>query len=148
MNKYRVINPETLEIVGYERLNVVSDGTSEWESSGPTMYGGKHWLKCVYDDKLYIRQAFTGLSDKNGVEIYLSDLVRAKDGTEWPDEDENFTQLYAVVEVFWEIDSWKLRRANGNKWDNGCSYGDWDDTPEWDDLEVIGNRITTPELLK
>jgi len=67
-------------------------------------------------------QQFTGLKDKNGVEIYECDIL------EW-DEAEWGSPFNELVE--WSYDQFMMRQS------------DW---AEW--CEVVGNKYENPELLE
>lgn len=71
---------------------------------------------------------FTGLKDKNGVEIFEGDIVSF---SEEFDED----RFYAVE---WQVNGYWLGGWDGNE------YGFPDETS----LEVIGNIYENPDLLK
>ncbi len=73
---------------------------------------------------------FTGLTDKNSVEIYEGDIVKCPHG--WL----GIVRYYSSVAHF-ACEEIITRRVN--------SHGPIFD--EWEDLEVIGNIYETPELL-
>lgn len=71
---------------------------------------------------------FTGLTDKNGKEIYENDVVKLPVRYRG---DNRFTE--SAGEVIWAVDSW---------WVNNMAEA------TWAELEVIGNIWENPELLK
>ena len=78
---------------------------------------------------------FTGLSDKNGVDIYESDLIEVWD---WGSQPET-QKLLGVTSVVWDLD------------DCGWRYDDTALTDDFYDqsrrVKVIGNIWANPELL-
>jgi uncharacterized phage protein (TIGR01671 family) len=84
--------------------------------------------------KLFTKQTFdailmqyTGLKDKNGVEIYEGDVVEAK----------GYYQDKYIIE--WVYDGWEIFDGKDGV------VADFD---EWEKLEVIGNIYENPELLE
>lgn len=91
-------------------------------------------------------QQYTGLKDKNDVEIYEGDILLVQwpsDGEDWEAAevvwwDSGFVLLYDGV--FYHLHHQEF--ANDMRWSDV-----WDD-PEIMITEVIGNIYETPELLK
>lgn len=81
-------------------------------------------------DGIYLMQ-FTGLKDKNGVEIYEGDIVR-------------FHEKGKAFPIEWQDD-----RFYPGDYDNGDFYeGSNMRLSEWENAEVIGDIYENPELLK
>lgn len=97
--------------------------------------GEKNSAQLTYSSDVYLMQ-YTGLKDKNGIEIYEGDIVS---GT-MPDtsKDEDFTAM--IVE--WVDDGFSVVRQNH------IYFGDLISPVLNNCIEVIGNVYENPELVK
>lgn len=91
-------------------------------------------------EELFILMQYTGLKDKNGIEIYEGDIVKASS-----------TGIWGKFQVKWRQDGspcWIMYPA----WKSGITWslhGTLNDKSEYqDDVEVIGNIYENPELLE
>jgi len=79
----------------------------------------------IYTSDQYTLMAFTGLTDKNGKEIYEGDIVKCR----------HFKEDYHVYEVSWGYSGFDL-------FDPTEEYGYTEEQ-----VEVIGNKFENPDLL-
>lgn len=76
----------------------------------------------------YVIQQYTGLQDKNGIDIYEGDLLK------WHEGD------HELSEVVFQNGSFFVKGVN---WGALWYVGDYNDS-----YEIVGNVFDTPELLK
>ena len=95
----------------------------------------KEILQCVdpthyrHDDESYALMQYTGLKDKNGVEIYEADILKTK-------IDFGYGPQPVTAKVIWKDAGWQFDS------EAGCAYG------ASGGFEVIGNIYQNPELLE
>lgn len=112
------------KIWSYKPYKAMKEVKSVHFGTGKIIISDKHGNHSEHPSDYALMQ-YTGLKDKNGVEIYEGDIIHA---------------FGAPLEVKWIVDGWfadceKTRICEaGQEWDDNC--------------EVIGNIHENPELLK
>ena len=84
---------------------------------------------------------YTGLKDKNGVEIYEGDIIKSKRKLYDPFGEKEPKEIEIIGIVEWILDGFRVKSVNKE-------YQDvFRGVFRWLDLEVIGNMYENPELL-
>ena len=119
--KYRVWDKENKEMIPWERLHI------EFEDGFTTIWipENKAVKKALLDFEL---MQYTGLKDKNGIEIYEGDVVRVMDST-------LATVKYSDDRGAYYLDCEK-------------KIGDVGLICQYDTIKRVGNVYETPELLE
>lgn len=99
---------------------------------------------------------FTGLKDKNGVEIYEGDILKVKFNGQYVSRVSWRGKPDAIAEVIWDYSGFRLN-CNGKEDRRYADFYDFINDKTWDTTmldmslkhtEVIGNIYEHPELLK
>ncbi len=105
-------------------------------TKGAVLIIGEEWemepVDCIMDIEL---MQYTGLKDKNGVEIYEGDIIKMDDEewveqVEWEEGMASCGCCYSKFQGSGFVNTWQDMRKEGNG------------------IEVIGNIYQNPELLK
>jgi uncharacterized phage protein (TIGR01671 family) len=125
--KYRAWE-KTRKIMGYTDKDLRVDLDSD----------GEYVCNSQFDFEDYELMEYTGIKDKNGKEVYESDILKV------PSAEDN---LFEIVEVYWS-DKEAAWYATGKESDDSLSAFINDGFNPEDNGEVIGNAFENPELLE
>lgn len=98
-----------------------------------------NWKQC-----LEVMQ-YTGLKDKNGVEIYEGDILTSP---YYPFQDDGKYNYHGVIEWDQDSASFYMTKRLVNRDKNGISDGISEPIEDIEDFEVIGNIYENPEILE
>ena len=124
--KFRVWNTETNKMI----INVKEMGVFALKS----IYTIDEFLVIPTDEKYPLMQ-YTGLKDKNGVDIYDGDICRCWGGTEF----NGYYEYNKIYEVKWQGSGFEMMIDD-------CGYG-WNYSSGFEYIEIIGNIYENKELL-
>ncbi|UCE67367.1 MAG: hypothetical protein JSU85_04960 [Candidatus Zixiibacteriota bacterium] len=96
-------------------------------------------------------QQYTGLKDKNGIEIYEGDIIKyIRFNWYCPDHPKHNTDLISFCEIFWDEEEHAFRERgryeSGGGWEGYLRFND--DRADICKIQVIGNIYENPELLE
>lgn len=99
-------------------------------------FTNEHKIGDINSNGLMVFMQYTGLKDKNGVEIYEGDICRCWGGCEF----NGYHEYNKIYEVKWQGSGFEMMI-------NDCGYG-WNYSNGFEYIKVIGNIYENPELLK
>lgn len=119
--KFKIFDTHNKIFLNQDQFNVRCDGYN----------GGIQNNKCAGVVGGVIALQFTGLKDKNGNDVYESDIIRFS--------DENLKVIYNSSTASFDVEF-----IGGDVEPLVPQYGEW----YADQVEIIGNIYSNPELLK
>lgn len=131
--KFRVWDNENKEMLELEELN--------YEYGQPAIRTTMYSDYFGTDDMVLMQ--YTGLKDKNGVEIYEGDILKIPEWL-WEDEQEYCVCIYQQENEVCDVYGFGLYIKDGYS----GKYKVRVPSDEWDEFEVVGNIYENPELIE
>ena len=125
--KFRGWDKELNFMINIKRYKIDFNGQVLFDNNDKELYN--------QTNKIELMQ-YTGLKDKNDVDIYEGDICRC-----WSRSDFNgYYEYNRMYEVKWQGSGFEMMVDN-------CGYG-WNYSSGFEYIEVIGNIYENPDLLK
>lgn len=134
-NKYRAWDKVKKEFIDFNKIGFLEDG-SMWYLQGLDEYENETDPPYFEDDDTWVLLQFTGLKDKNGVEIYEGDVIASQN----KDRDNWYVSHHEVV---WHDTGFMGKQICSGSY-IGLDY--W--TRGENGYVVIGNIYENPDLLE
>jgi uncharacterized phage protein (TIGR01671 family) len=136
------------DLYDYEKPQMIYDVHKLYDGSGVkdnAVLGGYSCFNSVLEDSHFSVMQFTGLHDKNGIEIYIGDIVKMHVFIEVLGEGLGVKE--GEIELIGQIANEKLGLWIQCEKEEDCGYLLWFNGLHEESFEIIGNIYENPELL-
>ena len=127
--KFKVWHKETKEFINSDNVAISLQG-DVWDTTN------KHFIDTTNDVEI---TQYTGLKDKNGVEVYSRDIIRV---------DDEYNILIDIVYEALEVIGADLPVEDSNNFDYNYTVEELNSLLMFSSFEVIGNEFENIEILK